>query len=50
MVSAVPAGEVIARDELFGIGSPLAATTATTIGVVRLPGNPPTLCLSATTG
>ena len=48
MVSAVPAGEVIARDEVFGINCPAAATMATTIGVVRLPGNPPTQCLSST--
>ena len=48
MVSAVPAGEVIARDDVFGIMMPSAATIATMIGVVRLPGRPPTQCLSAT--
>ena len=48
MVSAVPAGEVIARDEVFGIVSPTAAAIATTIGVVRFPGRPPTECLSTT--
>ena len=48
MVSAVPDGEVMARDEVFGMTRPQAATIATTIGVVRLPGRPPTLCLSTT--
>ena len=48
MVSAVPAGEVIARDDVLGITSPLAAAIATTSGVVRLPGRPPTQCLSTT--
>ena len=48
MVSAVPAGEVIAREEVLGIMRPCAATTATTMGVVRLPGSPPTQCLSMT--
>ena len=48
MVSAVPAGEVMARDEVLGISRPLAATMATTMGVVRLPGRPPTQCLSST--
>ena len=50
MVSAVPAGEVIAREEVLGITRPLAAAIATTIGEVRLPGRPPTQCLSTTTG
>ena len=50
MVSAVPAGEVIAREEVFGIGSPCAATIGTTIMEVRLPGMPPMQCLSTTTG
>ncbi len=49
MVSAVPAGDVIAREEVFGIQTPWAATIATTIGVVRFPGSPPTQCLSTTT-
>ena len=48
MVSAVPAGDVIARDEVFGIIRPSDATIATMIGVVRLPGSPPALCLSTT--
>ena len=50
MVSAVPAGEVIAREEVLGITRPLAAAMATTSGVVRLPGRPPTQCLSTTSG
>ncbi len=48
MVSAVPAGEVMARDEVLGMTSPAAATMATTSGVVRFPGSPPTQCLSTT--
>ncbi|OIQ63322.1 hypothetical protein GALL_551360 [mine drainage metagenome] len=48
MVSAVPAGEVIARDDVLGMVRPKAVTMATTIGVVRLPGKPPTECLSTT--
>lgn len=48
IVSAVPAGEVIAREDVFGIVSPYAATMATTNGVVLLPGNPPMQCLSTT--
>ncbi|MNN03672.1 hypothetical protein D3C81_1163710 [compost metagenome] len=47
IMSAVPAGEVIAREDVFGIIRPDAAAMATTIGVVRLPGRPPTQCLSA---
>ena len=47
MVSAVPAGEVMARDEVLGIGRPWAATIGTTIIEVRLPGMPPMQCLSA---
>jgi len=50
MVSAVPAGEVIARDDVFGIVSPCAATIGTTIIEVRLPGIPPMQCLSTTIG
>jgi len=46
MTSAVPAGEVIARDDVFGMVRPPAATIETMIGVVRLPGSPPTQCLS----
>ncbi|MEY9353296.1 hypothetical protein ABIG05_007735 [Bradyrhizobium japonicum] len=48
MVSAVPAGDVIARDDVFGIVSPCAATIGTTIIDVRLPGMPPMQCLSTT--
>ena len=48
MVSAVPAGDVIAREDVFGIVRPSAATIGTTIGVVRFPGSPPTECLSTT--
>ena len=48
IVSAVPAGEVMALDDVFGMMSPASATIATTIGVVRFPGMPPTLCLSMT--
>ena len=47
ITSAVPAGEVIARDEVFGMTKPALAQIATTMGVVRLPGRPPTQCLSA---
>ena len=50
MVSAVPAGEVIAREEVFGIIKPCAATIGTTIIEVRLPGMPPMQCLSTTIG
>ena len=46
IVSAVPAGEVIALEDVFGISKPAAATILTTIGVVRFPGKPPTQCLS----
>ena len=49
IVSAVPAGEVIARDDVLGMIRPSAAMIETMIGVVRLPGNPPTLCLSTMT-
>ncbi len=48
MVSAVPAGEVMAREEVFGIIRPWAATIGTTIIEVRLPGMPPMQCLSTT--
>ncbi|MNY40701.1 hypothetical protein D3C86_1754590 [compost metagenome] len=48
MVSAVPAGEVIARDEVFGQSMPWAATIGTTSIEVRLPGMPPMQCLSTT--
>src|SRR3990172_795763 len=44
--SAVPAGEVIARDEVLGMVNPAAATMGTTIMLVLSPGIPPTLCLS----
>lgn len=48
IVSAVPAAEVIALDEVFGNLIPSAAQIATTIGVVRFPATPPMQCLSAT--
>ena len=48
IVSAVPAGDVIALDEVFGKVKPAAVTMATTIGVVLFPGKPPTQCLSTT--
>ena len=44
--SAVPAGEVIAREEVLGIVNPAAATMGTTSMLVLSPGMPPTLCLS----
>ena len=47
MVSAVPAGLVIARDDVFGTMTPSAATIGTTTIVVRWPGTPPMQCLSA---
>ena len=50
MVSAVPAGDVIAREEVFGMVRPCAATIGTTIIEVRLPGMPPMQCLSTTIG
>ena len=50
IVSAVPAGEVIARDEVFGIVNRCAATIGTTTIEVRLPGMPPMQCLSTTSG
>ena len=46
IVSAVPAGLVIAREEVLGTVRPSAARIGTTIIVVRLPGTPPTQCLS----
>jgi hypothetical protein len=48
IVSAVPAGDVIARDEVFGISIPCAATIGTISIDVRFPGMPPMLCLSTT--
>ncbi len=50
MVSAVPAGEVIAREDVFGMVRPCAATIGTTIMEVRFPGMPPMQCLSTTMG
>ena len=50
MVSAVPAGEVMARLEVLGISMPCAATIGTTSIEVRLPGMPPMQCLSTTSG
>ena len=49
-MSAVPAGEVMAREDVFGMVRPYAAAIATTIGVVRLPGRPPIQCLSTMIG
>ena len=50
MVSAVPAAEVIAREDVLGIVRPSSAAIATTMGVVRLPASPPMQCLSTTSG
>ena len=50
MVSAVPAGDVMAREDVFGMVRPCAATIGTTIIEVRLPGIPPMQCLSTTIG
>jgi len=44
--SAVPAGEVMAREEVLGMVKPAAATMGTTSIDVLSPGMPPTLCLS----
>ncbi len=44
--SAVPAGEVIALDDVLGMVKPAAATIGTTRSVVLSPGTPPILCLS----
>ena len=46
MVSAVPAGDVIEREEVFGIVRPAAAIIGTTSIVVLFPGIPPIQCLS----
>ena len=48
MASAVPAGDVMARDDVLGMRRPQAAMMGTMIMVVRLPGSPPTQCLSIT--
>ena len=45
-VPAVPDGDVIARDDVFGITRPPALAIATISGEVRLPGRPPMQCLS----
>ena len=50
IVSAVPAGDVMAREDVFGIVRPCAATIGTMIMEVRLPGMPPMQCLSTTIG
>ena len=50
IASAVPAADVMAREDVFGITSPCAATIGTTIMVMRLPGMPPIECLSTTIG
>ena len=49
-LTVVPEGDVIAREDVFGMVRPAAATMGTTMSVVRFPGSPPTQCLSATTG
>lgn len=46
--SAVPAAEVIEREDVLGIQIPKLATIGTIIGVIRLPGRPPAECLTAT--
>jgi len=48
IVSAVPDGLVIARDEVFGIMIPAAVIIGMMIIVVLFPGTPPIQCLSAT--
>ena len=48
MVSAVPAGEVMARELVLGHSMPWAVTMGTTSIEVRLPGMPPMQCLSTT--
>ncbi|HBH16769.1 MAG TPA: hypothetical protein DDW92_00680 [Candidatus Veblenbacteria bacterium] len=47
-MSAVPAGLVIAREEVLGINNPKLAIIGVTTMVVRLPGKPPMECLSTT--
>ena len=47
-LSAVPEGEVMAREEVLGMVSPAAATTGTAKRLVLSPGIPPILCLSHT--
>ena len=42
--TAVPEGDVIAREDVFGIIKPAAVTIETTNGVVRLPATPPMQC------
>jgi hypothetical protein len=48
IVSAVPEGLVMAREEVLGTTTPRDARIGTTTMVVRLPGMPPMQCLSAT--
>ena len=40
MVSAIPAGLVMSRDDVLGMQTPSAARMGTTIRVVRFPGMP----------
>ena len=47
ITSAVPAADVIALEDVFGIVNPATAQIAMTIGVVRFPATPPMECLSA---
>lgn len=46
-LSAVPAADVTARDDVLGIVNPAAATIGTTSSDVLSPGMPPMLCLSS---
>src|SRR3989338_2702644 len=48
IASAVPQGDVIAREDNFGILNPAAAIMGTTSIVVLVPATPPVECLSAT--
>ena len=50
IVSAVPDGEVMDLDEVFGMVSPAAAMMGMMRGVVRFPGTPPMQCLSRIIG
>ena len=48
IASAVPAGEVMAREAALGMVSPCAIAMGTTTMVTRVPGMPPIECLSTT--
>ncbi len=45
-MSAVPEGDVIALDDVFGINKPAAAIMGTINSETLLPGMPPIECLS----